>query len=59
MSSADSIKAKLRNRAQKENRTFQEILTVYGLERALYRLSVSSFSSQFILKRGGLNGQIQ
>lgn len=34
MSSADSIKAKLRNRAQKENRTFQEILTVYGLERA-------------------------
>jgi len=52
MSSADSIKARLRNRAQKENRTFQEILTVYGLERALYRLSVSPFSSQFILKGG-------
>jgi len=41
MSIQDSIKAKLRNRAIKENRTFQEILTIYGLERMLYRLSIS------------------
>jgi len=52
VSNVDSIKARLRNRAQKENRTFQEILTVYGLERALYRLSLSSYSSQFVLKGG-------
>jgi predicted nucleotidyltransferase component of viral defense system len=52
VSTVDSIKARLRNRAQKENRTYQEILTVYGLERALYRLSISSYSSQFVLKGG-------
>ncbi len=52
MSLVDSIKARLRNRAQKENRTYQEILTVYGLERALYRLSISPYASHFILKGG-------
>jgi len=52
MSVVDSIKARLRNRAQKENRTYQEILTVYGLERALYRLSISPYASHFILKGG-------
>ena len=52
MSNVDSIKARLKNRAQKENRTYQEVLTVYGLERALYRLSISSYSSQFVLKGG-------
>jgi predicted nucleotidyltransferase component of viral defense system len=49
---AESVKARLKNRAENENRTFQEILTVYGLERALYRLSISPFSNQFILKGG-------
>ena len=52
MSLTDSIKAKLKNRAIKEHRTFQEILTVYGLERALYRLSISPYSNNFILKGG-------
>lgn len=54
MSKAASIKAKLKNRAMKENRTFQEILAIYGLERALYRVSVSPHSSNYILKGGML-----
>ncbi len=54
MSIVESIKARLMNRARNENRTFQEILTIYGLERALYRLSISPFSSHFILKGGVL-----
>jgi len=52
MSNVDSIKARLKNRAQKENRTYQEVLTIYGLERTLYRLSISSYSSHFVLKGG-------
>jgi predicted nucleotidyltransferase component of viral defense system len=52
MSNVDSIKAKLKNRAIKEHRTFQEVLTVYGLERALYRLSISPYSEHFVLKGG-------
>ncbi len=52
MSLGDSIKARLRNRAISENRTFQEVLTIYGLERALYRLSISKYRNQFVLKGG-------
>ena len=52
MSVIDSIKAKLKNRAIEGKRTFQEILTIYGLERALYRLSISSYSKHYILKGG-------
>lgn len=52
MNNVNSIKAKLKNRAIKENRTFQEVLTVYGLERALYRLSISPYSESFVLKGG-------
>ena len=52
MSSVESIKARLKNRVQIENRTYQQVLTVYGLERTLYRLSISSYSSHFVLKGG-------
>lgn len=52
MSQTDSIKAKLKNQAIKEHRTFQEILTVYALERALYRLSISPYANNFVLKGG-------
>jgi predicted nucleotidyltransferase component of viral defense system len=52
VSKTDSIKAKLKNQAIKERRTFQEILTVYALERALYRLSISPYANNFILKGG-------
>ena len=52
MSIQDSIKARLRNRAIRENRTFQEILTIYSLERMLYRLSISKYSKHYVLKGG-------
>jgi predicted nucleotidyltransferase component of viral defense system len=48
----DSVKAKLRNRAILENRTFNEVLTIYGLERMLYRLSRSKYNDNFVLKGG-------
>lgn len=52
MNIQESIKARLKNRAIKENRTFQEILTIYGLERMLYRLSISQYTKHFVLKGG-------
>lgn len=52
MSIQDSIKAKLKNRAIKENRTYNEILSVYALERMLYRLSISEYAKHYILKGG-------
>ena len=52
MSIQESIKARLKNRAIKENRTFQEILTIYGLERMLYRLSISQYTNHYVLKGG-------
>jgi len=52
MSIQESIKARLKNRAIKENRTFQEVLTIYGLERMLYRLSISQYNQHFVLKGG-------
>ena len=52
MSVAESIKARLKNRAESEKRTYQEILTIFALERTLFRLSISSYSDQFILKGG-------
>ena len=36
----------------KENRLYEQLLTYYFIERFLYRLSISVFSSQFILKGG-------
>jgi predicted nucleotidyltransferase component of viral defense system len=38
--------------AIKGNRLYEQILTYYFIERFLYRLSISEFSSQFILKGG-------
>ncbi|HCZ24989.1 MAG TPA: nucleotidyl transferase AbiEii/AbiGii toxin family protein [Acholeplasmataceae bacterium] len=52
MNIQESIKARLKNRAIKENRTFQEVLTIYGLERMLYRLSISSYAKHYVLKGG-------
>jgi predicted nucleotidyltransferase component of viral defense system len=52
MSKADSIKAKLRNLAIKENKPFDYLLTHYFIERLLYRISLSSYVDNFILKGG-------
>lgn len=47
---AASIRARLLNRARAERADFNLMLTRYSLERLLYRLSVSSWAEQFLLK---------
>lgn len=47
---AASIRQKLLNLAQKRNDDFGLILTKYGLERILFRLSKSKYRDAFILK---------
>ena len=49
---AESVKAILRNFAIETGYTFQEALTYYGLERTIYRLSVSKYAEHFVLKGG-------
>jgi len=49
---AESVKARLKNFAIQNNITFQEALTYYGLERTIYRLSVSKYIEHFVLKGG-------
>lgn len=52
MISAISVKDRLKNRAVASGKSFQEALTVYGLERTIYRLSVSEYKERFTLKGG-------
>ena len=49
---AISIKDRLKNQAIASGKTFQEALTAYGLERTVYRLSVSEYVESFTLKGG-------
>ena len=48
---ADSVKARLKNFAVKNGCTFQEALTYYGLERTIYRISVSKSHRKELMKR--------
>lgn len=50
MNRAASVRARLLNRARADNVDFHQMLTRYSLERLLYRLSISSWSAQFLLK---------
>jgi predicted nucleotidyltransferase component of viral defense system len=45
-----SVLARLKNYAMEMKQTFNEVLTYYGLERFLYRISVSRYENKFILK---------
>jgi nucleotidyltransferase AbiEii toxin of type IV toxin-antitoxin system len=47
---AASVKARLANLAREQKEDFQELLSRYGRERLLYRLSVSEYKERFILK---------
>lgn len=47
-----SIHARLQNLARARNKPFQEILQYYCIERFLYRLSKTKYSTRFILKGG-------
>ena len=48
--SAASIRARLKNHADATRQDFNQILTRYGLERLVYRLSVSPHAQKFLLK---------
>lgn len=48
----ESVKARLKNYAKMNSLTFQEVLTYYGIERAIYRVSISDHANRFILKGG-------
>ena len=52
MIKAISIKDKLKNLSQTIGKTMQETLTIYGLERTIYRISISKYADYFILKGG-------
>ncbi len=52
MTSAVSVKARLKNQAAASGKTMQEALTVYGMERTMYRLSASEYAERFTLKGG-------
>ena len=65
---ADAVKARLKNFAEKSGCTFQEALTYYGMERILYRISISPYAEHFVLtgasfyppsSTGNMNGQPQ
>jgi len=49
---AASIRARLKNIADKERKPFDFILMLYLVERLLFRLSISRYSEQFVLKGG-------
>jgi len=48
----DSVKAKLKKFAAGSGCTFQEALVYYGLERTIYRISISKYAEHFVLKGG-------
>lgn len=52
MISAISVKDRLKNQAVASGRTMQEMLIAFGLERTIYRISVSQYKDHFILKGG-------
>lgn len=58
MSSAASIRARLLNVARERGVDFNLLLVTYGLQRALYRLSLSAPADQFVLKGAQLLQQL-
>ncbi|MEM0985112.1 MAG: nucleotidyl transferase AbiEii/AbiGii toxin family protein [Pseudomonadota bacterium] len=51
---AASVRQRLLNLARDEGRVFDVVLVAFGLERLIYRLSVSQYQDQFVLKGGML-----
>ena len=52
MTSAISVKDRLKNQAASSGKSMQEALIAYGLERTVYRLSISEYKERFTLKGG-------
>lgn len=51
---AASVRQRLLNLARENGRDFQTVLVAFGLERLIYRLSISEFRDRFVLKGGML-----
>jgi hypothetical protein len=51
---AASIRQRLLNLAREEGQVFDVVLVAFGLERLVYRLSVSEYRDRFVLKGGML-----
>jgi hypothetical protein len=49
---ADSVRQRLLNQARAEGRGFQELATLYAMERFLFRLAASLQVDRFVLKGG-------
>jgi len=47
---AASIHQRFLNKSHKTGQPFNELVQYYGIERLLYRLSISEYADQFILK---------
>jgi predicted nucleotidyltransferase component of viral defense system len=54
MKSVESLQAQILNLSKERNITFQLLLSRFGSEQFLYRLSVSKYSDQFVFKGGSL-----
>ena len=52
MINAESVKVRLKNQAPKRGHMLQEELTAYGLERTIFRISISDYVDKFTLKGG-------
>ena len=52
MTNPDSVKARLRQLSKSESKPFDYLMMHYFVERLLYRLSVSDYADNFILKGG-------
>lgn len=52
MIKAEAVKARLKNLSLSEGDTMQNKLTIYALERVIYRMSISEYSAKFTLKGG-------
>lgn len=49
-----SVKERLKSLRKETGKTFDELLILYGIERLLYRISMSEYRGHFILKGGAL-----
>ena len=52
MTNAISVKDRLKRQAIDDGKPMQDKLVTYGLERTIYRLSVSKYAEKFTLKGG-------
>ena len=48
----ESVKQRLKNVSTKQGIIFNDVLRMYFLERFLYRLSISKYNKNFVLKGG-------